>query len=342
MGGPTPIAVPIPGSSQPVITPEGGETFNLAHIANDPYELRKTTDEAEKDLKDLLEQSIGGEEVEVDMEQAIVEGFSKDWKLLAHQVQGRSWLGERESGKKCGGILGDDMGLGKTTQIVSRMVDYKMKEEDDVKRKEAKKYGKTTLYVPVSNTSSDSGRSLYTPSVASAMRLPDGARLAQYDVVITSYQTLSAEWKNHDGISNKEDPSAKGKGKGKDKAVQSDESEESEDDFVAAAKRLKAKKVKAAPKKHAALFERPWLRVVLDEAHTIKGRTTQGAKACYALQAKFRWCLTGTPIQNSVEELFSLLHFLQVRPLNDWDTFKAQIANPIKAGRSAVPMKRLH
>ncbi|KAG8900535.1 hypothetical protein FRC01_010101, partial [Tulasnella sp. 417] len=349
MGGPTPIAVPIPGPSQPVITPEGGETFNLAHIANDPYELRKTTDEAEKDLKDLLEQSIGGEDVEVDMEQAIVEGFSKDWKLLAHQVQGRSWLGERESGKKCGGILGDDMGLGKTTQIVSRIVDYKMKEEDDVKRKEAKKYGKATLVVcPASVvTQWEAEMKKMAPCLRvlphhGASRSKDGARLAQYDVVITSYQTLSAEWKNHDGVSNKEDPSAKGKGKGKDKAAQSDESEESEDDFVAAAKRLKAKKVKAAPKKHSALFERPWLRVVLDEAHTIKGRTTQGAKACYALQAKFRWCLTGTPIQNSVEELFSLLHFLQVRPLNDWDTFKSQIANPIKAGRSAVPMKRLH
>lgn len=107
MNAPTPIAAPIPGSFQPVATPEGGETFNLAQIANDPYERRKTTDEAEKDLKDLLEQSIGGEDVEVDMEKAIVEGFSKDWKLLAHQVQGRAWLCERESGKKCGGILGD-------------------------------------------------------------------------------------------------------------------------------------------------------------------------------------------------------------------------------------------
>ncbi|KIO30136.1 hypothetical protein M407DRAFT_20805 [Tulasnella calospora MUT 4182] len=348
MGGPTPIAVPIPGSAQPGATPEGGETFNLAQIANDPYELRKTTDEAEKDLKDLFEQSIGGEDVEVDMEQAIVAGFSKDWKLLAHQVQGRAWLGERESGKKSGGILGDDMGLGKTTQIVSRIVDYKLKEEDDVKRKETKKYGKTTLVVAPASvvTQWEAELKKMAPCLRvlahhGASRSKDGARLAQYDVVITSYPTLSAEWKNHDGISNKEDPAAKGKGKSKERVVES-ESEESEDDFVAAAKRLKAKKVKAAPKKPAALFERPWLRVILDEAHTIKGRTTQGAKACYALQAKFRWCLTGTPIQNSVEELFSLLHFLQVRPLNDWDTFKAQIANPIKAGRSAVPMKRLH
>ncbi|KAG9000040.1 hypothetical protein FRB90_011885, partial [Tulasnella sp. 427] len=344
MSGPTPMAVPAPGSSKPAGTPGGEENFNLAHIAADPYEHRKTTEEAEKDLKDLLEQSIGGDDTEVDMEQAVVEGFSKDWRLLPHQVRGRAWLGERESGKKCGGILGDDMGLGKTTQIVSRIVDYKMKEDDEAKLKEAKKFGKTTLVVcpasVVTQWQAEIKKMAPTLRVLAhhgASRSKDGTRLAQHDVVITSYPTLSAEWKNYDGVSNNDDSSGKGKGK----PVES-ESEDSEDDFVAAAKRLKAKKVKAAPKKPAALFERPWLRIVLDEAHTIKGRNTQGAKACYAMQAKFRWCLTGTPIQNSVEELFSLLHFLQIRPLNDWDTFKTQIANPIKAGRSAVPMKRLH
>lgn len=57
------------------------------------------------------------------------------------------------------------MGLGKTTQIVSRIVDYKMKEDDDVKRKETKKYGKTTLYAPLSDTTSGVGRSLYMHSV---------------------------------------------------------------------------------------------------------------------------------------------------------------------------------
>ena len=45
--------------------------------------------------------------------------------------------------------------------------------------------------------------------------------------------------------------------------------------------------------------------------------------------------------QNSVEELFSLIKFLQIRPLNDWQTFNNQIAKPVKTGRSVRAMKRL-
>lgn len=96
-----------------------------------------------------------------------------------------------------------------------------------------------------------------------------------------------------------------------------------------------------------------------DEAHTIKNRNTKSALACCDLVAKYRWCLTGTPMcaiplyslaylpttaairQNSVEELYSLIKFLQIRPLNEWTTFNEQIAKPVKNGRSVRAMKRL-
>ncbi|TWU73372.1 DNA repair protein rad16 [Metarhizium rileyi] len=55
-------------------------------------------------------------------------------------------------------------------------------------------------------------------------------------------------------------------------------------------------------------------RAILDEAHSIKTRTTMTAKACFALQTTYRWCLTGTPLQNRIGELFSLIRFLNVRP----------------------------
>lgn len=55
-------------------------------------------------------------------------------------------------------------------------------------------------------------------------------------------------------------------------------------------------------------------RVILDEAHCIKTRTTMTAKACFALKTDFRWCLTGTPLQNRIGEFFSLLRFLNIRP----------------------------
>lgn len=55
-------------------------------------------------------------------------------------------------------------------------------------------------------------------------------------------------------------------------------------------------------------------RVILDEAHCIKTRTTMTAKACFALQTEYRWCLTGTPLQNRIGEFFSLIRFLNITP----------------------------
>lgn len=44
------------------------------------------------------------------------------------------------------------------------------------------------------------------------------------------------------------------------------------------------------------LFDFDWFRIILDEAHYIKGRTIQIAQAIYNLKGLFRWCSTGTPI----------------------------------------------
>lgn len=55
-------------------------------------------------------------------------------------------------------------------------------------------------------------------------------------------------------------------------------------------------------------------RLILDEAHNIKSRTTSCAKACFALKADHKWCLSGTPVQNRIGEFFSLLRFLEIRP----------------------------
>ena len=57
-----------------------------------------------------------------------------------------------------------------------------------------------------------------------------------------------------------------------------------------------------------------WDRIVLDEAHKIKARTTNTAKCIYDLRSKKKWCLTGTPLQNRVGELYSLVRFLRMDP----------------------------
>lgn len=46
--------------------------------------------------------------------------------------------------------------------------------------------------------------------------------------------------------------------------------------------------------------------------------------------------------QNNVEELYSLIKFLRIRPLNEWHTFNEQIAKPVKGGRPGRALKRLH
>ena len=85
-----------------------------------------------------------------------------------------------------------------------------------------------------------------------------------------------------------------------------------------------------------------WYRVILDEAHTIKNRNAKATQACYALRAEYRWCLTGTPMQNNLDELQSLIKFLRIKPYDDLKIWKSQITEPMKAGRGNVAMKRLN
>ncbi|XP_050373308.1 DNA repair protein RAD5B [Argentina anserina] len=75
-----------------------------------------------------------------------------------------------------------------------------------------------------------------------------------------------------------------------------------------------------------------WYRVVLDEAHTIKSSRTQGAQAVFNLSSHCRWCLTGTPIQNNLEDLYSLLCFLHVEPWCNWAWWNKLIQRPYEIG----------
>ena len=58
-----------------------------------------------------------------------------------------------------------------------------------------------------------------------------------------------------------------------------------------------------------------WWRIVLDEAHMIKSRSSQTSHAAYALTGINRWCLSGTPLQNRVGEFYSLIRFLRLDPM---------------------------
>ncbi|XP_016730322.1 DNA repair protein RAD5A isoform X2 [Gossypium hirsutum] len=80
------------------------------------------------------------------------------------------------------------------------------------------------------------------------------------------------------------------------------------------------------------LYSVRWFRIVLDEAHTIKSSKSQISMAAAALVADRRWCLTGTPIQNKLEDLYSLLRFLKVEPWGNWPWWNKLIQKPFEEG----------
>lgn len=73
-------------------------------------------------------------------------------------------------------------------------------------------------------------------------------------------------------------------------------------------------------------------RVILDEAQCIKNKLTKTAMACYTLKATYRWCLTGTPMMNGIVELYSLIHFLQIKPYSQWENFRDVSRDTLIAG----------
>jgi SWI/SNF-related matrix-associated actin-dependent regulator of chromatin subfamily A3 len=97
------------------------------------------------------------------------------------------------------------------------------------------------------------------------------------------------------------------------------------------------------------LEEIEWYRLVLDEgdltcqmrtsyadayeAHIIRRQSTSLYRTVADIRAKSRWCLTGTPIQNRLEDIGSLLAFLKITPFHSISVFKKSIVSPYEEGR---------
>ena len=90
------------------------------------------------------------------------------------------------------------------------------------------------------------------------------------------------------------------------------------------------------------LFESmEWKGVVLDEAQNIKNAATKQAQAARALQAGFRVALTGTPVENRLSELWSIVEFLNPGYLGSADKFRKNFALPIERGNDAATKAQL-
>jgi len=87
----------------------------------------------------------------------------------------------------------------------------------------------------------------------------------------------------------------------------------------------------ALARKDAKLFEgQKWERIVLDEAQNIKNPQAAQTKAIYKFQAKHRLALTGTPVENRLIDLWSILNFLNPGYLGTVGNFRKTFEIPIQ------------
>ena len=114
----------------------------------------------------------------------------------------------------------------------------------------------------------------------------------------------------------------------------------------------------------SAIFRVKWFRIILDEgqqilptrsrpciaygctkgpvvAHVIRRMSTKLFRAASNLSSKFRWCLTGTPVQNRLEDIGSLVAFLGFGPFDNVADFKKYIVAPIMKGQGIRALRLL-
>ena len=271
-------------------------TFKPADpIYNDPS---KTHEE----LKSLLANIRPDEEVHPENREGTPEAMK--CTLMEHQKLGLTWMKNMEEASTNGGILADDMGLGKTVQALALLVSRKS--EDPA--------CKTTLIVApvalmgqwareISKLLKRGRHSLTVETLHANTRDLQWSKLREKDVVLTTYGTLASEIKRKHAWEEK-------------------------------LKRVP--NAKPSSREHVPLLgeKSKWYRVILDEAQWIKNKNTKAAIAACYLQAEYRWCLTGTPMQNSVDELYSLIRFLRIAPYSSFEKFNRDFSKPLKSKNS--------
>ncbi|KAJ6846832.1 helicase-like transcription factor CHR28 isoform X2 [Iris pallida] len=152
-------------------------------------------------------------------------------------------------------------------------------------------------------------------------RTKDPNELAKYDVVLTTYAIVSMEVPKQPLV----DKDDEDRGKQEASCVVADQ--------LSGKKRKisnsKCRKSMLLESGALPLARVGWFRVVLDEAQSIKNHRTQVARACWGLRAKRRWCLSGTPIQNAIDDLYSYFRFLRFEQLEKYHSFCSSIKVPI-------------
>ncbi|KAF9886864.1 hypothetical protein FE257_010987 [Aspergillus nanangensis] len=259
---------------------------------------KKTNDE----IKQLLEAIRPDSEIAKEAREGTPEALR--FTLLEHQKLGLSWMKSMEEKDQKGGILADDMGLGKTIQAIALMVSRPSEDPQN----------KTTLIIaPVAlmqQWKREIQRILKPGEHQLSIYVLHGDKravtfkdLKKYDVVLTTFGTLSSELKRKLHYEEMQSSGASEQG------------------------------LKALMKGLPCLGpQSKWYRIIIDEAQCIKNRNTKAALAACRLHATYRWCMSGTPMMNNVEELHSLLRFLRTKPYSNLERFNHDFTRPLKGG----------
>nr|GLL28836.1 helicase-like transcription factor CHR28 [Ipomoea trifida] len=165
-------------------------------------------------------------------------------------------------------------------------------------------------------------------------RTKDPLELAKYDVVVTTYAIVSMEVPKQRLVEDEDDET----GKRSEGSMELSYSKKRKNPPSSGKKSSKLKK--GTDSELLDTYTRPlarvaWFRVVLDEAQYIKNHKTQVARACWGLRAKRRWCLSGTPIQNAIDDLYSYFRFLRFDPYSSHKVFCASLKVPIQKNSSS-------
>ncbi|MEE3852713.1 DEAD/DEAH box helicase [Gordonia sp. LSe1-13] len=85
-----------------------------------------------------------------------------------------------------------------------------------------------------------------------------------------------------------------------------------------------------------------WRRVVVDEAQHLKNVATKASKAVRAIRADHRIALTGTPVENRLEDLRAVIDLVNPGLLGSASKFRARFAEPIERDRDTATVRRLN
>lgn len=289
----------VPGSSS-----MGGGQLGFSHNIYSAPSAPQSNDDV-----DLLELLNSIQPVEIEETDLPLTPQELSVNLLKHQRLGLNWLLKNEKAKR-GGILADDMGLGKTIQAIALMMANKSSDENC----------KTNLVVaPVSLLRQWAAEveSKLKPTVKVKIGIFHGNEkkfmktfklMKKFDVVMVSYATLSSEYKKH--------------------------YKDVLEDFKVSRHQDAIPNRGSGGKDYTSPFfstDSNFYRIILDEAQNIKNKLSIASRASSLLHSTYRLCLSGTPMQNNLDELYPLLRFLRIKPYMDEAKFKVDLSVPLKS-----------